>query len=60
MFWSKVSSYNLILSAAKNEFWSKELKPMGLDQNILQNIYFCVQQKKVIRVWDDMRVSKIV
>jgi len=30
----------------------------GLVTNILQNIYFCVLQKKIIQVWNDIRVSK--
>ncbi len=26
--------------------------------NIIQNIFFCVPQKKLLQIWTDMRVSK--
>jgi len=43
--------------------WKKILcKSIGgvncLVTNILQNIFVCVQQKNLIQVWNNMRVSK--
>lgn len=53
---SHMDNYGATTSFLKLENFSSNCMEKG-DKYIIQNIYFCIQQKKHSHTWDDIKVS---